>query len=179
MANIVAPDFAGHRLPLDETRRGECLRAGRDMDNPTNDSDCRKPQYTLAFEERRVEDIRFDYPRAEFEKVRKVSEFNEHLYSTFVSPWVRASANPISAEWLKWLHPMRASRYLFSEKLNPWMAGVAALAPWVSEHRDRVSEDNPLLAREREISREISTASDGYRKRRDDATETVFKWLYG
>lgn len=111
--------------------------------------------------------------------MRKVSEFNEHLYSTFISPWVRASANPISAEWLKWMHPMRASRYLYSEKLNPWMAAVAALAPWVSEHRANVSENNPLLVRERELSKQISTGLDAYRKRRDEATETVFASLYG
>ena len=109
----------------------------------------------------------------------KVSEFNEHLYSAFVSPWVRASASPISAEWLKWTHPMRTSRYLFSEKLNPGMAGAAVLTPWVREHRDSVSEDNPLLVRERELSKQVSTGLDSYRKRRDEAAEAVFKWLYG
>ncbi|MBE0612729.1 MAG: DUF3141 domain-containing protein [Burkholderiales bacterium] len=148
------------------------------ISNPTNDPDCRKPQYSVVFEERKVEDIRFDYSSEEFEKVRKASEFNEKLYSTFVSPWVRAGANPISAEWLKWTHPMRTSRYLFSEKLNPWMAAVAAMAPWVSEYRERVSADNPLLVGERELSKQISTGLDAYRKRRDEATEEVFKRLY-
>lgn len=171
-----------HRAILESLGDLEALKPGlyeMKISNPTNDPDCRKPQYSVAFEERKVEDIRFDYPREEFEKVRKVSEFNEQLYSTFVSPWVRASANPISAEWLKWMHPMRASRYLFSEKLNPWMAGVAAMAPWVGECRERVAEDNPLLVGERELSKQISTGLDAYRKRRDDATESVFAWLYG
>ena len=149
------------------------------ISNPTHDPDCCKPQYLVAFEERKVEEIRFDYPREEFEKVRKVSEFNERLYSTFVSPWVRASANPMSAEWLKWMHPMRAGRYLFSEALNPGMAGIVALTPWVREHRENVSEDNPLLARERELSQQTSAGLDSYRKRRDEATEVLFKWLYG
>jgi len=149
------------------------------ISNPTNDPDCRKPQYSVEFEERKVEDIRFDYPRAEFEKVRKASEFNEQLYGTYVSPWVRALANPISAEWLKWAHPMRASRYLFSEKLNPWMAAVAALAPWVRERRRNVAEDNPMLVQEREASQQISSGLDSYRNCRDEATEVVFKWLYG
>jgi hypothetical protein len=171
-----------HRAILESLEELETLRPGlyeMKISNPTNDPDCRKPQYSVAFEERKVEDIRFDYPREQFEKVRKVSEFNEQLYSSFVSPWVRALANPISAEWLKWAHPMRASRYLFSDKLNPWMAGVAALAPWVRDHRRSVSEDNPLLAQERELSRQISTGLDSYRRHRDEATEAVFKLLYG
>lgn len=171
-----------HRAILESLEELEALKPGlyeMKISNPTNDPDCRKPQYSVTFEERKVEDIRFDYPRAEFEKVRKVSEFNEHLYNTFISPWVRASANPMTAEWLKWSHPMRTSRYLFSEKFNPWMAGIAALAPWVREHRHSVAEDNPLLVRERELSQQISTGLDSYRKHRDEVTEAVFKWLYG
>jgi hypothetical protein len=54
-------------------------------------------EHSVTFEERKVEDIRFDYPRAAFQKVRQVSELNEHLYRSFVSPWVRAAANPLSA----------------------------------------------------------------------------------
>ncbi|MBE0624464.1 MAG: DUF3141 domain-containing protein [Burkholderiales bacterium] len=170
-----------HRAILESLGDLEALKPGlyeMKISNPTNDPDCRKPQYSVVFEERKVEDIRFDYPSAEFEKVRKVSEFNEQLYSTFVSPWVRAGANPISAEWLKWTHPMRTSRYLFSEKLNPWMAAVAAMAPWVSAYRERVSADNPLLVGERALSKQISTGLDAYRKHRDEATEAVFKRLY-
>lgn len=171
-----------HRAILESLGDLETLQPGlyeMKISNPTNDPDCRKPQYSVAFEERKVEDIRFDYPREQFKKVRKVSEFNEQLYSNFVSPWVRTLANPMSAEWLKWTHPMRASRYLFSEKLNPWMAGVAALAPWVREHRSSVVEDNPMLVQERELSRQISTGLDSYRLRRDEAAEAAFKWLYG
>jgi len=171
-----------HRAILESLEELETLQPGlyeMKISNPTGDPDCRKPQYSVAFEERRVEDIRFDYPRAAFERVREVSERNEQLYSTFVSPWVRAFANPVSAEWLKWLHPMRASRYLFSEKLNPWMAGVALLAPWVRAQRQRVAEDNPLLAGERAMSRQISSALDGYRAGRDGAAEALFKQLYG
>ncbi len=170
-----------HRAILESLGELETLKPGlyeMKISNPTNDPDCRKPQYSVAFEERKVEDIRFDYPRAEFEKVRKVSEFNEHLYNTFVSPWVRAAANPMSAAWLKWAHPMRVSRYLFSEKLNPWMAGIAALAPWVSEQRQPASADNPFVAAERALSGQTSAALDAWRKARDEARESVFHNLY-
>lgn len=133
----------------------------------------------VTFEERKVGEIRFDYPREEFEKVRRVSELNEEIYSTFVSPWVRAAANPLSAAWLKWLHPMRASRYLFSEKLNPWMAPIAAAAPLVRAQRAPVVEDNPLLAQEKAFSAAVSGALDAWRKARDEAAEALFKAVYG
>jgi hypothetical protein len=170
-----------HRAILESLEELETLKPGlyeMKISNPTNDPDCRKPQYSVAFEERNVEDISFDYPRAEFEKVRKVSEFNEHLYSTFVSPWVRAGANPISAEWLKWIHPARASRYLFSEKLNPWMAGATALAPWVRAQRQPASADNSFVVAERALSEQISRTLDAHRKHRDEALESVFHALY-
>lgn len=170
-----------HRAILESLEELEKLPPGlyeMKIRNPTNDPDCRKPQYSVAFEERKVEDIRFDYPRAEFEKVRKVSEFNDHLYSTFVSPWVRACANPIGAEWLKWTHPMRASRYLFSEKLNCWMAGIATAAPWVRAQRQPASVDNPFVVAERGLSEQASTTLDACRKLRDEAQESVFHALY-
>lgn len=48
---------------------------------------------------------------------------------------------------LKWLHPMRTTRYLFSEKFRPWMKAVETAAPGVGEHRQLVDAGNPLLAR--------------------------------
>src|SRR3546814_12004585 len=80
------------------------------IDNPTGDSDCHKPSFEVRVESRRVEDLRADYPREAFMRVRQASEFNEGLYRTFISPWVQAYATPFSAEMLKWLHPMRMSR---------------------------------------------------------------------
>ena len=137
------------------------------------------PELSVTFEERKVEDIRFDYPREAFEKVRKVSELNEQIYGTFVSPWVRAAASPVSAAWLKWLHPMRASRYLFSEKLNPWMAPIAAAAPLARAQRQPVEEGNPFLAQEKAFSAAVSSVLDAWRKARDQTAEAVFTATYG
>src|SRR3546814_12290903 len=94
------------------------------IDKPSGDPDCHKPAYKVGFEARQVEDLKVDYPREAFERVRQVSEFNETLYRTFVSPWVQTLATPWTAEMLKWLHPMRTSRYLLSEAFNPWMRGI-------------------------------------------------------
>jgi len=171
-----------HRAILESLQELKTLKPGlyeMKISNPTNDPDCRKPQYSVTFEERKVEDIHFDYPREEFDKVRKVSEFNEHLYSTFVSPWVRAAANPMSAAWLKWSHPMRVSRYLFSEKLNPWMAPVEAAATLARGERRAVGPENALLGIEQSTSRAVSGALEGYRKARDAAMESLFSAMYG
>jgi hypothetical protein len=53
-----------------------------------------------------------------------MSRINEAAYSTFVSPWIKAATSPASAEMLRALHPMRWTRTMFSERVNPWMALV-------------------------------------------------------
>ncbi|MGN2390192.1 DUF3141 domain-containing protein [Pelomicrobium sp. G1] len=171
-----------HRAILESLDELEALPPGlyeMKILNPTGDPDCHKPQYSVRFEARDIEDIRFDYPRRAFERVREVSELNERLYSAFLSPWVQAAANPLSALWLKWMHPMRTSRYLFSEKFSPWMAGVAALEPLVRQQRQPPGENNPYGMIERAASAQISATLDLYRAIRDQAVELAFGRIYG
>jgi len=134
----------------------------------------------VKFEPRRVEDIRYEYPKEAFEKVRKLSEFNEAIYRAFASPWVRAAAStPMAAELHKWLHPMRMSRYVYSERINPWMAWVKVLAQAAMEARTQVARDSPYLAAENAASLSISQALDSYRIARDQACETLFAAMFG
>ena len=133
---------------------------------------------SVAFEERRVEDLRFDYPREPFERVRRASELNETFYAVFLSPWVRAASTPWSAASVKWLHPMRASRYLWSDCINPWMTGLAALAELVRAHRQPLPPDNALLALEGEAGRAVSATLGAFRTLRDHAYETAFAVIY-
>ena len=146
---------------------------------PTGEKDPGALQFRVAFEPRRVEALRFDYPADAFDKVRALSEWNERMYATFVSPWVRALATPWSAELLKWSHPMRASRLAFSEQLAPWMSGIGLLAAIAREHRSPVSETNLFLGIERTASGQVSAALDAYRQVRDAAQEATFRALYG
>ena len=144
----------------------------------TGDPDCRNRQYRVSFEPRRVKDIRFDYPRAAFERVRDISERNEDAYRTWLSPWVRAAANPIAAQAQKWMHPMRVSRYALSERLNPWMAWVAptaALMPAPAAH----AGENRWMRIERVLAAQVSRALDEWRKARDTWCEDTFAVLYG
>ncbi len=170
-----------HRAMLESLDELEALAPGlyeMKIINPTGDPDCRKPQYEVVFEKRRVEDIRFDYPGEAFETVRRISEFNESLYG-FVSPWVQALATPWTATALKWLHPMRTSRYLLSKKFSPWMRAVEAMAPWVREYRQPVDADDPWLAGEQAASRMISNGLEAYRSWRDDMQEAMFAAMFG
>ena len=86
----------------------------------------------VTFEERRVEDLPFAHPREAFERVRDLSEANERIYTSLISPWVQTLANPWTASALAWLHPMRLSRYIFGESFSPWMRGVEAVSASVA-----------------------------------------------
>ena len=171
-----------HRAILESLARIEALAPGlyeMKIVNPTGDPDCRKDQYEVRFEARRVEDIRFDYPRAAFERVAAVSGWNEWAYSSFVSPWVRAFATPMTAEWLKWVHPMRVSRYAFSGRVSPWMAALPQAAAQVRADRARADAANPFLHAEKSVSRAMSEALELWRRAADQWSELAFSLLYG
>ncbi|MHB1198934.1 MAG: DUF3141 domain-containing protein [Polaromonas sp.] len=131
------------------------------------------------FEERSVEDLEFNYPRKAFEKVAALSGWNELAYRTWVSPWIKSSANPVSAFMQKWGHPMRLQRYLFSPQITPAMAWVAFAAAWAKANRQAAPEDNPWRLREEAVGQSIAGALERWRVQRDAAQEHLFTLLYG
>ncbi|MBI2754343.1 MAG: DUF3141 domain-containing protein [Betaproteobacteria bacterium] len=169
-----------HRAILENLDAFEGLEPGlyeMKLEDASGDSVARAP--SARFEPRRVEDVCFGYPRERFEKVRALSEANVELYRRFLAPWVRAVATPWGAALGKWFHPMRASRWMFSERFNPWMAWVGIAAQNVRENRQRAGAANPFLLAERELSREVGAALERWRKVRDAAQEDAFRTLYG
>jgi hypothetical protein len=171
-----------HRAILESLGELDALKPGlyeMKISNPTGDPDSRKPQYTVRFEEREVEQIHYAYPEQSFERVQAMSEWNELLYKNMISPWITAFANPLSAEMLKWLHPMRTGHMMFSDKLNPWMVPVKMLAPFLVNARMPVDEANQFVAIEGEAGASISRMLDSYRQIRDSASELLFSTLYG
>lgn len=170
-----------HRAILEGLAEIEALAPGlyeMKIDNPSGDPDCHKPAFSVRFEPRRVEDLRRDTPSGAFERVKQVSEFNETMYRSFVSPWVKTMATPWTAEMLKWLHPMRTSRYLLSEAFNPWMRGIATLAAPLAASRHPLPRDHPLIEREREAVGEVTRALEKARESRDAGYEQLFALLY-
>lgn len=149
------------------------------VDNPSGDPECHQPQYSVRFEERRVEALRFPHQNDAFERAAAVSTFNVSLYRTLVGPWVRMATNPWTAEALKWLHPMRTSRYLFADAFNPWMRGIAALAEAVAKAREPLPDDHPMIEHERAFIEQASKAIEHGRNARDAVAEQVFSTLYG
>lgn len=170
-----------HRAILENLPDIEALAPGlyeMKIVNATGDPDCHRSQYHVRFEERRVEDLRFDYPHEAFERVRAVSEWNEWAYSNFASPWVQTLATPMTSDWLKWLHPMRVSRYAFSQRVFPWMAAVVPLAAQVRADRHPLNAANPFLKGERLVSQQVSSALGLWRNAADRWNERIFELLY-
>ena len=170
-----------HRAILESLGELSALKPGlyeMKISNPTGDPDCRKPQYEVRFEEREVEQIHYAYPVRSFEKVQAVSELNEMVYQYTLRPWVTAFSNPLNAEVLKWLHPMRSSALMFSEKFNPWMLPLKLFAPFLAQERMPVDLDNPFAVIEANTSKLISQSLDNYRSARDGASERLFSMLY-
>jgi len=171
-----------HRAILQSLAHIEDLPPGlyeMKIDNPTGDPDCADDAYHVRFEERDVADIRFATPGEAFERVRRLSEWNEDLYRVFASPWVQAASTPWSAAMLEWLHPMRTSRYLFSEAFNPGMRELATLAAFIRRERHPVGAENPVKAIETQVLSRIGEAIEAGRKLRDTLYERIFEQAYG
>ena len=136
----------------------------------------------MRFEPRTLDDIRtIVQPDPENERrfaaVRRVSEINLGLYRTLVQPFIKASINEQSAEWLRKLNHAELPFEVFSDR-NPLMQQVAKLAEQVREQRQPASPDNPLLQWQAMISDGIIAALDGYRDLRDSNLEKIFLAIY-
>jgi len=137
--------------------------------------------YDVHYEERTFDDILALDDGLEDEKafgvVAQISEQNMHAYRTFLQPLVRLYSNDVTAFMLLWLHPLRMSRYGFSD-LNPMMWPIKALASYTKEHREPVDRENPFAQMEKIASEMIATSLDYYRDMRDLSLEYTFKMIY-
>lgn len=147
--------------------------------NPTRDPDCAADQYSVRFATRRVEELRFDYPRHAFEQIRLLSQRNSAVYRTFVRPWVQAMTNPWLATAARWAHPMRMRTYLWSERFAPWMGLFTVLAEAVSKDRHALPDDHPLILQERHLIDHVSVVWAEARRMRDATLERFFRDVFG
>jgi len=139
--------------------------------------------YLVRFEARTLDDIRAlggndTADDLRFATVARVSEINQSLYRSLVSPAVRTMVNEQTAERLRQIHPHRLRYEAFSDK-NPLLRPVGELAENARANRRPVSADNPFLAMQEAVSRQIVQALDTYRDARDWWTETFFMTVYG
>ncbi len=107
--------------------------------------------YVMSCEERGVADIRALDDGASDEKsfalVARLSEFWVNAYEFGARPYVKALASPALADALVWSHPLRARRYLLSDK-NPAVAPIATFAEAVRKERKPADPSNLFLKSE-------------------------------
>ena len=113
-----------------------------------------------------------------FATAARVSDINLGLYRTFAQPVVRALVSSPLAEWMQRLHPLRLQYELFSNA-NPMMAPVAAMAEEVREHRQPVAANNPFIAWQEAVSRQIVAGLDAWRDASEALAERTFLTVYG
>jgi len=140
-----------------------------------------EPMHNVIFQEREIEDIASHYSKEGFENVRTMSEQNDKIYSQWVSPFVRAISNPFSTNMLRLMHPMRTTRYMWSQCLNPSMIGIAFLASLIRENRITPSDDlSSVIGNQSNIfiDKIITTILDEAHNTIDDLSKEIFRKLY-
>src|SRR5262249_29908124 len=113
-----------------------------------------------------------------FATVDRVSQTNLALYRAFAQPFVRAFVHPALADTIRQLHPLRLQYEMFSNA-NPMMAPIAGWAEQVRGQRRPAAADNPFIAMQENISRQIVAGLDAWRVATEDFSERVFTAVYG
>jgi len=138
--------------------------------------------YLFSLETRTLDDIRAlggNSPEDDmrFATAARVSDINQGLYRTLLSPAVRPAVTERNAEFLRRMHPNRLRFQMFADE-NPVMLPVAAWAEAVRADRRPVSPDNPFLAFERMVSGIIANRLEAWGKARDHVYEEIFLNTY-
>ena len=113
-----------------------------------------------------------------FATAARMSDVNLALYRTFAQPVVRALVSAPLADTLRQMHPLRLQYEMFSNA-NPFMAPVAGLADEVRKTRRAVASDNPFIAAQENVSKQIVAALDGWRDFIEAVSERSFLSVYG
>ena len=140
-------------------------------------------EYIARFEARTLDHIRAlggndDADDRCFATVARLSEVNSGIYRTFLSPWIRACTNELSADALRRLHPLRVQYELLSDE-NPLMSPIAAPAEAVRQARRPAASENMFLAWQQGVSKIVIESLDRWRGFRDAWCERVFFAIYG
>jgi len=149
----------------------------------TTNPDLAGGNWVMRCESRTLDDIRAlggndAADERRFATAARISDTNLALYRTFAQPIVRALVSSPVAEWMQHLHPLRLQYELFSNA-NPMMAPVASLAGRVRESRRPVAADNPFVAMQATMSRQVVAALDAWRDMSEALAERTFLSVYG
>lgn len=171
-----------HRAILESLETVETLAPGLYemlIDSRSGKAKRKTGDYDVRFEPRDVDDLGFGSDHGALAQVAQMSRINEAAYSTFVGPWIKAATSPSSAEMLRVLHPMRWTRTMFSDRVNPWMALVKSTAETVRETRNPLPKDHPAILFERALLARTGESLASLRNARDAWLTHVFGVMYG
>ena len=149
----------------------------------TTNDDLAVGQWVMRCEARTLDDIRGmggNSPEDErrFETAKRVSEKNLDAYRKFVQPWIKSMVTPQVAELMRKWHPLRLQYDAFSSR-NPVMKAVESMADKAREKRKPVTEDNPFLAFQERMSKQIVSSLDQWRDQQEALSEAMFLSIYG
>lgn len=170
-----------HRAILEHVDALEALAPGlyeMIIEGETGAPACDQEQFAVRFEPRRVEDLRQAYPAHAYENVRRLSERLDALYGQSLGWWIRTLATPASGAWLRWMHPMRASRSLFAREFNPWAPVWDWWSAWARVTRQAATPDNLFAQLERTGAQALSHTLSRWRDARDGVFEAWFAACY-
>ncbi len=146
-------------------------------------ADLASGDWVMRCEARTLDDIRAlggNDPQDErrFATAARLSEINLSLYRTFLQPTVRALVSEPLADWMYQMHPLRLQYEIFSDQ-NPLMTSVRALAKKVRDERKVVAADNPFVAFQEQMSRQVVASLDMVRDMTETLSERMFLSIYG
>ncbi len=149
----------------------------------TTNDDLAVGQWVMRCEARTLDDIRAmggNSPEDErrFETAKRVSERNLDAYRKYVQPWVKSMVTPQMAELMRKWHPLRVQYDAFNSR-NPFMKAVENMADKAREERKPVTEDNPFLAFQERMSKQIVSSLDQWRDQQEALSEAMFLAVYG
>src|SRR5437762_4762618 len=140
-------------------------------------------EYDVSLHERRLDDLkkmqRFDrVDEKPFEAVAALSELNERAYELLLRPAVREATPEWIAKLMREWHPLRALRWMFSDR-NPLLAALPFAAAFAQSYRRPRSDTNFGRSVEHLHAEYVSAALDLYRDLRDAGSEAAFYEVYG
>ncbi len=113
-----------------------------------------------------------------FATAARVSDINLALYRAFAQPAIQAMMSAPIAEWVRRLHPLRLQYELFSDA-NPLMKPVKEMAERVRQERSPAGADNPFMAAQEAVSKQIVASLDAWRDMTEAVSERMFLTIYG
>ncbi len=154
-----------------------------EADAPLGHLELVEGEYVARLAPRTLDDIRAlggndAADQLRFETVARVSDINQGVYRTFLSPIVKTVTTEASASFLREIHPHRVAFRAFSDE-NRLMAPIEQMAERVKADRHPVEASNPFLAWETAVSSWIVKGLEIFAETRDAMAESIFRGVYG